>query len=50
MGFGGVGVVALDHFWQALPDRDGSEHLDYRVPNRTMKFVVKTSGTSRPDG
>jgi hypothetical protein len=49
MGFGGVGMVAPEHFWQALPDQDGAEHLGYRVPRRTMNFVCKSAGTSRAD-
>lgn len=47
MGFGGVGMVAPEHYWQNLPDRDGSEHLGYRLPRRTMNFVVKGRATNR---
>jgi len=47
MGFGGVGLVAPEHFWQPLPDRDGEEHLGHRVPRRTMNFMCKSAGTSR---
>ena len=47
MGFGGVGMVAPEHFWQDLPDRDGSEHLGHRMPRRTMNFVVKQAASTR---
>lgn len=47
MGFGGVGMVAPEHFWQARPYRAGDEHLGYRVPRRTMNFVVKQAASTR---
>lgn len=49
MGFDGVGMVSPEHFWQALPDEDGAEHLGARTPLRYFHFVVKTAGTSRTD-
>lgn len=47
IGFGGMGLVAPTHFWQNLPDQDGSEHLGYRVPRRVMNVLVKTASSTR---
>lgn len=47
MEFEGVGMVAPDHFWQSLPDRDGSVYLGGRVPNRPMSFMIKACASSR---
>lgn len=47
MGYGGVGMVAPEHYWLERPYQDGDEHLGYRVPRRVMNFVVKSASSTR---
>lgn len=47
MAFGGMGMVSPEHYWQPRPYRDGDEHLGFRVPRRTVNFLVTECAATR---
>lgn len=47
MGFGGVGMVEPENFWQARPDEDGSVYMGGRVPSRPVDFICKSCSSTR---